>query len=136
VPQAPTLLGGTDAAKHGMGGVYFDGASNAFVWREPSPHAVQRRLVSHNNPTGDVTNSDLEHAGLLAQVDLMTETHDVCYATPRKIFCKTLYMAGGRAGCPQNPWRFRLSIAIADPPIFCVAPRLGGCRIRWEVLSS
>jgi hypothetical protein len=81
VPQAPTLLGATDAAKHGMGGVYFDSAGNAFVWREPFPHAVQRRLVSHENPTGDVTNSDLEHAGLLAQVDLMTDTHDVCYVT-------------------------------------------------------
>jgi hypothetical protein len=81
MPQAPTLLGATNAAKHGMGGVYFDSAGNAFVWREPFPHAVQRRLVSHANPAGDVTNSDLEHAGLLAQVDLMTDTHNVCYAT-------------------------------------------------------
>jgi hypothetical protein len=64
-----------------MGGVYFDSAGNAFVWRERFPHAVQRRLVSHSNPSGDVTNSNLEHAGLLAQVDLMTDTHDVCYAT-------------------------------------------------------
>jgi hypothetical protein len=64
-----------------MGGVYFNSTGNAFVWREPVPHAVQRRLVSHTNPTGDVTNSNLEHAGLLAQVDLMMDTHDVCYAT-------------------------------------------------------
>jgi hypothetical protein len=81
VPQAPTLLGATDAAKHGMGGVYFDSVGNAFVWREPFPHVVQRRLVSQDNPSRDVTNSNLEHAGLLAQVDLMTSTHDVCYAT-------------------------------------------------------
>jgi hypothetical protein len=81
VPQALLLLGAMDAAKHGMGGVYFDSGGNAFVWQEPFPHAVQRRLVSHNNPSGDVMNSNLEHAGLLAQVDLMTHTHDVCYAT-------------------------------------------------------
>jgi hypothetical protein len=64
-----------------MGGVYFDSGGNAFVWREPFPHAVQRQLVSHDNLPGDVTNSDLEHAGLLVQVNLMTHTHDVCYVT-------------------------------------------------------
>jgi hypothetical protein len=31
VLQAPMLLGATDAAKHGMGGVYFDSAGNAFL---------------------------------------------------------------------------------------------------------
>jgi hypothetical protein len=64
-----------------MGKVYLDIGGNAFVWQEPFPHAMQRQLVSHDNPSGDVTNSNLEHVGLLAQVNLMTHTHDVCYAT-------------------------------------------------------
>jgi hypothetical protein len=81
VPQAPTLLGATDAAKPGMGGVYFDSEGHSFVWRAPFPPVVQRRLVSFDNLSGDITNSDLEHAALLAQVDLMTLSHDVRYAT-------------------------------------------------------
>lgn len=81
VPQEPSLLGATDAAKAGMGGVYFDPAGVAYVWRAPFPDHIRKRLVSTGNPTGDVTNSDLEHAALLGQVDLMTTTHDTRYAT-------------------------------------------------------
>ena len=81
VPQEPTLLGATDAAKPGMGGVYFDASGLAYVWRLPFGDLIQRRLVSADNPNGDVTNSDLEHAALLAQVDTMAQTHDVRYAT-------------------------------------------------------
>ena len=81
VPQDPSLLGATDAAKPGMGGVYFDTAGAAYVWRQAFPPDVQRRLVSFANPRGTITNSDLEQAGLLAQVDLMMTTHDARYAT-------------------------------------------------------
>ena len=81
VPQEPTLLGATDAAKAGMGGVYFDPEQSPYLWRFPFPADVQARLVSADNPTGDITNSDLEHAGLLGQVSLMAVTHDVRYAT-------------------------------------------------------
>ena len=81
VPQEPTLLGATDAAKAGMGGVYFDASGQGYVWRFPFPEDVQRDLVSADNPTGRVTNSDLEHAGLLAQASLMCHEHDLRYAT-------------------------------------------------------
>lgn len=81
VPQGPTLLGATDAAKPGMGGVYFDSEGGAYLWRTPFPAAVQRLIVSADNRAGTVTNSDLEHAALLAQVDLMSSTHETRYAT-------------------------------------------------------
>ena len=81
VPQEPTLLGATDAAKMGMGGVYFDADGNSFLWRQPFPQEVSSRLVSTDNPKGTVTNSDLEQAGLLAQLSLMATTHDTRYAT-------------------------------------------------------
>ena len=68
VPQDPNLLGATDAAKPGMGGVYFDATGAAYVWRQPFSPDIQRRLVSFDNPRGTITNSDLEQAGLLAQV--------------------------------------------------------------------
>lgn len=81
VPQAPTLLGATDAAKSGMGGVYYDSDGQGYLWRHPFPEDVQASLVSKANPFGRVTNSDLEHAGLLAQVAVMGTTHDLRYAT-------------------------------------------------------
>ena len=81
VPEAPKLLGTTDAAKAGMGGVYFDSEGHCYLWRQPFTPEIQSRLVSVDNPTGDVTNSDLEHAGLLGQVSLMSTTHDIRYAT-------------------------------------------------------
>ena len=81
VPQEPTLLGTTDAAKMGMGGVYYDPHGTAYVWRAPFPLEVQARLVSSSNRAGDVTNSDLEHAGILTQLAIMASNHNVRYAT-------------------------------------------------------
>ena len=37
VLQEPTMLGATDAAKPGMGGVFFDSEGQAFVWRHTLP---------------------------------------------------------------------------------------------------
>ena len=42
---------------------------------------VQARLVSSSNLSGDVTNSDLEHAGILTQLAIMANNHNVRYAT-------------------------------------------------------
>ena len=67
VPQDPSLLGATDAAKAGMGGVYFDATEQGYVWREPYPEDIQSCLVSWKNPHGTITNSDLKHAGQIAQ---------------------------------------------------------------------
>jgi len=103
VPQAPTLLGATDAAKAGMGGVYFDPSGQGYVWREPFPEEVQRRLVSADNPTGTITNSDLEHAGLLGQVDVMCCNHDVRYATLENFSDNTPAISRVHKGAVSGP---------------------------------
>ena len=69
-----------DAAKPGMGGVFFD-RTNSYIWRHAFPLEVQNRLVSTDRPHGTVTNSDLEHAGLLAQLAVMASVADLTYAT-------------------------------------------------------
>ena len=51
------------------------------MWNFPFPQHIQDRLVSTNNMSGTITNSDLEQAGLLGQVALMATTHDIRYAT-------------------------------------------------------
>ena len=81
VPQDPSLVGATDAAKAGMGGVFWDHTGRPFLWRVPFSPDVQARLVSTDNPTGSVTNSDLEHAGLIAQLEVQSTSHDTTYAT-------------------------------------------------------
>jgi hypothetical protein len=37
------------------------------VWQLEFPPDIQSRVVSFSNPTGDITNSDLKMAGLLAE---------------------------------------------------------------------
>ena len=64
-----------------MGGVYYDSTGQGYLWCEPFPKDIQARLVSADNPKGNITNSDLEQAGLLAQTSLMAHHHDVRYAT-------------------------------------------------------
>lgn len=81
VPQEPSLLGATDSAKAGMGGVYFDSMGNSYVWRLPYPQDVRDSLISVDNPNGVHTNSDGEHAAICMQAALMATTHDIRYAT-------------------------------------------------------
>ena len=81
IPQEPTLLGTTDAAKAGMGGVFYDSQGKPYLWRFPFPEDIQRDLVSYDNPKGSITNSDLEQAGILAQTALMARHFNIRYAT-------------------------------------------------------
>ena len=102
VPQQPTMLGATDAAKPGMGGVIYDPAGTPYVWRLAFPMDVQQRLISADNPTGQVTNSDLEHAALLAQVDAMCTLRPLAYA-PLENFCdNTPAVSRVRKGAVSN----------------------------------
>jgi hypothetical protein len=64
-----------------MGGVYFDSSGQGYVWRFPFPDNIQSQLVLKTNLSGRITNSDLEQAGLLAQVSVTSHHHDAAYAT-------------------------------------------------------
>ena len=81
VPSTPTHRGCCDAAKSGMGGVWFPSPTSKqqhpIVWRTPFPPAIQHQLVSDSNPQGTITNSDLELAGTIAHAAVLTSQHDV-----------------------------------------------------------
>jgi hypothetical protein len=86
----PIHIGACDAAKEGMGGVWFPDEGPPLLWRYPFPPLVQDQIVSYDNPTGRLTNSDLELAGTVmhqailgshAQVDGET-AHTLCDNTP------------------------------------------------------
>jgi hypothetical protein len=69
IPDTPDYVGYCDASKLGAGGVWMSGKKflPPTVWRLEFPPDIQSRVVSFSNPTGDITNSDLEMAGLLAE---------------------------------------------------------------------
>ncbi|KAL7577853.1 hypothetical protein ACA910_010599 [Epithemia clementina (nom. ined.)] len=79
--QEPSTVGASDAAQHGMGGVHFlptsDRLHASFVWRAPFPPNIQQRLVSHSNPNGTISNSDLELAGALVHQDVLAQMADI-----------------------------------------------------------
>ena len=85
VPTSLAVVSATDAAKPGMGGVFFahvlsaDGQSvlQPYLWRAPFPKDIQDDLVSTRNPRGTITNSDLELAGTIAHQDVMAQVLDI-----------------------------------------------------------
>ena len=76
VPQDPSCLGATDAAKAGMGGVHCE-EGGPCVWQVALQVEVQDMLVSADDLTGTITNSDLERTGMLAQVSTTAARHPV-----------------------------------------------------------
>ena len=77
VPDHPVAVGNHDASGSGMGGVWFPSTTHSnlrpVLWRAQFPPHIQARLVSTDNPSGDITNSHLELAGLLAQQDIVAQ---------------------------------------------------------------
>ena len=80
VPTHPTVIGACDASGLGMGGVLFiqtpQGVS-PILWRSPFPTPVVKSLVSFDNPSGTITNSDLELAGTIGQLDVLAQAADI-----------------------------------------------------------
>jgi hypothetical protein len=90
VPGEPQNIGACDAAKPGMGGVWFRDTGGPLLWRTPFPAKVQAQLVSEQNPKGRITNSDLELAGTIMHQDVLADhtpvagetIHTFCDNTP------------------------------------------------------
>ena len=61
--------------------VHYDTDCQPHMWRYPFPPEVQHALVSQSNPTGTITNSDLEHAAIICQMAIMANDHNVRYCT-------------------------------------------------------
>ena len=87
VPLDPILEGHHDAAgSTGAGGVWFPGenaivregysANTPVMWRFQWPQAILDRVVTESNPTGTITNSDLELAGGLLHLDCAAQVFD------------------------------------------------------------
>lgn len=86
VPGVPIHIGACDAAQAGMGGVWFPEKGPPLVWRHAFPPYVQRELVSYANPSGTITNSDLELAGTISHQSVLSDNYDVAGETTHT-FC-------------------------------------------------
>jgi hypothetical protein len=79
VPTWPTHVGASDACQIGMGGVWLpvDGHTAPIVWRERFEPRISRALVTLDNPSGTLSISDLELAGMIAHKDVLAQASDV-----------------------------------------------------------
>jgi hypothetical protein len=112
VPTDVRVLGACDACQQGMGGVMFlpaaDEVAEPVLWRAPFPLELQRQLVSWANPTGVITNSDLELAGTIAQHDVLVNAMDVRECTIATLTDNT----------PAQAWQGKGSATTTGPAAY------------------
>ena len=81
MPDYPSVIGAVDAAQVGMGGVLFAEGKHPIMLRMTFPDDIQQCMVTIENTAGDITNSDLEQAGVLAQANVANNLYDLCDGT-------------------------------------------------------
>jgi hypothetical protein len=78
VDSSPAFIGTVDASGLGMGGTWISCTQAApLLWRHRFDATISDRLVSTENLTGSLTNSDLEQLALMCHPDILTDNHDV-----------------------------------------------------------
>ena len=109
-----------DVAKTGMGGVWFPPGkpeplallppksarlTNPTLWHQPFSKNIQEQVVSYENPTGSITNSDLELAGTIAHDDVLANAVPVTHLTTCQLCDNT----------PAVAWRTKGSTTTTGP---------------------
>ena len=102
------ILGACDAAKSGMGGIFFDEQGQPYAWRQDFPLSVQSRLISDDNPAGSITNSDLELAASIV--------HEGTVATAVPVVERTVRT--GSDNTPTVAWRNKGSASTKGPAAY------------------
>jgi hypothetical protein len=127
------VIGASDAAAPGMGGVIFaqdqsTGKLNPLLWHAPFPKDIQLNIVSSKNPAGSITNSDLELTGTIAQHDV-TALSITFEFQKTDIRHKTVHQHATILPnlCPVKAWAKECNVSYPTPD---VTPAL------WSVLSS
>jgi hypothetical protein len=75
VPDIPSGIGAVDAAKPGMGGIWFIDGAPPLLWRAPFPlHIKDSCLITDHNPCGNLLISDLELASIIAHQFILAQS--------------------------------------------------------------
>ena len=85
VPTPPTFLGTVNASGNGLGGCWIPTplapTTSVYIFRQAFPAHIQQELVSADNPSGSITNSDLELAALVFGAALVRHLHPSQHAS-------------------------------------------------------
>ena len=126
VPQPdPELLGAQDACGVGMGGVWFPSStkletrrvssaaessavSGPILWRAKFPKEISEELVTHENPKGRITNSDLELAAGVLQNDIAAHNFQISERT----------ISSGSDNTPTIAWQTKGSTTTIAAPAY------------------
>jgi hypothetical protein len=135
IPQdTPEIIGASDACGYGIGGVAFphsntptsrqfhsdggsgtgipdsplEGTLSPIVWRFALPTDVTAQLVTFDNPTGTITNSDLELLATIIQKDVLAHAFDVRERT----------VAVGTDNTPALSWQNKGSVSTTGPAAY------------------
>jgi hypothetical protein len=144
VPQSdPELLGAQDASGDGMGGVWFPASTSLaerpvtgsaakssttdstgpLLWLAKFEADITRDLVSYQNPSGTITNSDLELAASLVQHDIAAHGFDIRERT----------IASGSGNTPTVAWQSKGSTTpILAPAYLLCLQALHQCFHRYH----
>jgi hypothetical protein len=127
VPQGPEYTGFCDASAFGAGGVWFGGSKplEPLVWRVQWPTDITNEVVLLSNPTGRLTNSDLEMAGVLLQETVLEARlgHEM----------RSTHTAIGSDNSPAVAWTTRMATRSASPISYHL---LKGFAMRQRVTRS
>ena len=120
----PAFIGSVDAAKAGMGGVWF-GTCGPCLWRQPFSERIQQQVVSFDNPMGNITNSDLELTGLVAHFDVVAQQTEVRERTLHAVGDNVASLAWQRKGSSTSlgPRSFLLRLHAAHQRLHRYVPR-------------
>jgi hypothetical protein len=79
IDSAPTFIRTVDASGLGMGSTWIltQPHLTPLLWRFPFAQEIQDALVSSNNMSGTITNSDLEQLALVCHPNVLTSYHDI-----------------------------------------------------------
>jgi len=105
VPALANFGSYCDASKEGAGGVWFglNKALPPLVWQVVFPLEIQNNVVSKANPTGKISNSDLEMTGLLLQwlvlerIADLAHSHVACWCNNMPTVAWALHLLSTRA---------------------------------------
>jgi hypothetical protein len=131
VPHAPHYVGATDASLQGMGGFWLPTVlthdTQPCAWRSPFPTGIQNALVTQQNRTGRINNSDLE----LAAAIMGHATQHLHTKTPP--YTNT-YLATDNSA--TQAWITKGSVSTDKPPAFLLRLLAQHCRLWNARLSS
>jgi len=151
VDSDPSYYGTVDASGAGMGGVWLDplGKSDPLLWRFRFPVSISSRLVSSDNPSGNLTNSDLEQTGTVCHQDILAQQFDIRELTDCAMTDNTAALSREQRGSTsinepssylcrisalhQRAYRYRLCLSYIPGPLNVMADDLSR---RWDLDDS